>query len=305
MPLNKDAREMAGFDSPKIANSSTHPLPEHESEEGYGVSIEGDGATLDYKVYITKNNKKISPFHNIPYLNQDRTYNMIVEIPKDTKKKMEINKEVELNPLTYDKAKKDPNAVREVVYKAKGADKPGYPFHYGAIPQTWEHAGEKDDKTGKYGDNDPIDIFDISPQGRTTGEIRKVKVLGAFAMIDGGETDWKIIAIDSNDEDYKKYNKLSDIPSKILETIEDFLTNYKTVDQSDPSKVDDGKKNEFAEKKLFDVDEIKEIIKETHKAWNRLITKTEEVVYESKKREDEDKEFSRDAIKNIKLSKGE
>ena len=31
------------------------------------------------------------------------------------------------------------------------------------------------------------------------GEIRQVKVLGVLAMIDDGETDWKLLGIDVND----------------------------------------------------------------------------------------------------------
>ena len=31
------------------------------------------------------------------------------------------------------------------------------------------------------------------------GEVKQVKVLGTFALIDEGETDWKVICIDVND----------------------------------------------------------------------------------------------------------
>ena len=34
----------------------------------------------------------------------------------------------------------------------------------------------------------------------------QVKVLGVLAMIDEGETDWKVIAIDVNDPDAKNMN---------------------------------------------------------------------------------------------------
>ena len=38
------------------------------------------------------------------------------------------------------------------------------------------------------------------------GEVIKVKVLGTLAMIDEGETDWKIIAIDVEDPEADNYN---------------------------------------------------------------------------------------------------
>lgn len=40
----------------------------------------------------------------------------------------------------------------------------------------------------------------------TRGEIIKVKVLGILAMIDEGETDWKVIAINVDDPDAANYN---------------------------------------------------------------------------------------------------
>lgn len=44
-----------------------------------------------------------------------------------------------------------------------------------------------------------MDVCDISSIIHNIGDIIQVKVLGTFAMIDDGETDWKILAIDVND----------------------------------------------------------------------------------------------------------
>ena len=41
--------------------------------------------------------------------------------------------------------------------------------------------------------------MEISPNRLPMGSVHQVKVLGCLAMIDEGETDWKIIAIDVND----------------------------------------------------------------------------------------------------------
>lgn len=38
------------------------------------------------------------------------------------------------------------------------------------------------------------------------GEVIKVKVLGVLAMIDEGETDWKVIAINVEDPEAKDLN---------------------------------------------------------------------------------------------------
>jgi len=41
------------------------------------------------------------------------------------------------------------------------------------------------------------------------GEIKQVKVLGILAMIDEGETDWKVIAIDNKDPMADKMNGIT------------------------------------------------------------------------------------------------
>lgn len=52
---------------------------------------------------------------------------------------------------------------------------------------------------GFQGDNDPIDVLEIGSRVSKRGEVVSVKILGCVALIDEGETDWKILAIDSRD----------------------------------------------------------------------------------------------------------
>lgn len=40
----------------------------------------------------------------------------------------------------------------------------------------------------------------------TRGEVIPVKILGILALIDEGETDWKLIAINANDPDASKFD---------------------------------------------------------------------------------------------------
>ena len=44
------------------------------------------------------------------------------------------------------------------------------------------------------------------PQVAKRGEVKAVKVLGVMALIDEGETDWKLLAIDVNDPLASKMN---------------------------------------------------------------------------------------------------
>jgi inorganic pyrophosphatase len=75
----------------------------------------------------------------------------------------------------------------------------GYIWNYGALPQTWEDPSQIHPDTKARGDNDPIDVCEIGESVGYTGQIKQVKVLGAMALLDEGETDWKIIAVDVND----------------------------------------------------------------------------------------------------------
>ena len=55
-----------------------------------------------YKIYLKKNSKVISIINDIPLKNKDNTFNMICEIPKYTRKKMEINWKKKYNPIQQD-----------------------------------------------------------------------------------------------------------------------------------------------------------------------------------------------------------
>lgn len=60
--------------------------------------------------------------------------------------------------------------------------------------------------TNARGDNDPIDVCEIGQEIGYRGQIKQVKILGVMALLDEGETDWKLIAIDINDPLADKVN---------------------------------------------------------------------------------------------------
>ena len=55
-----------------------------------------------------------------------------------------------------------------------------------------------DTHTNCKGDGDPVDVCEIGSKVHQRGAIVRVKILGTLAMIDEGETDWKILAIGIN-----------------------------------------------------------------------------------------------------------
>jgi hypothetical protein len=60
-----------------------------------------------------------------------------------------------------------------------------YPILYGSVPQTWEDPNFDHEYTGFPGDNDPVDLFDVSAiEEGYVGQVKQVKILGALAMVD-------------------------------------------------------------------------------------------------------------------------
>ncbi|CAF4622585.1 unnamed protein product, partial [Rotaria sp. Silwood1] len=113
----------------------------------------------------------------------DTIYNMVVEVPRWTNAKMEINKQLKMNPLVQDVKSGKPRFVHNVFPYH------GYLWNYGALPQTWEDPNHIDEDTKTTGDNDPLDVCEIGTDLHATGSIVPVKIVGVLGLIDEGETD--------------------------------------------------------------------------------------------------------------------
>ena len=82
--------------------------------------------------------------------------------------------------------------------------------------QTWENPGVVDHLTGAKGDNDPIDVVELGSALHARGAVVPVKVVGVIGLIDEGETDWKILAVDVNDPIASQLNGLPIAPFRSL-----------------------------------------------------------------------------------------
>lgn len=229
----------------------------------YSVVERGAPNTLEYRIFYQQEGKPISPFHDIPlYSDPSLQYvNMVVEIPRWTNAKMEICKEEALNPIKQDVKKGKLRYVNNVFPYH------GYIWNYGAIPQTWEDPTHVDKNTAAKGDNDPLDAVEIGSGVAKRGEIKHVKILGVLAMLDEGETDWKVICIDKSDELADKLHNINDVEEHMpgmLAATRDWFRIYKVPAGkpfNDFSFAGEWKDKEFAEG----------IIKETHSFWNTLM----------------------------------
>jgi inorganic pyrophosphatase len=221
----------------------------------YDSQSVGQLGMAEYREYFFLNHQPISPFHDIPLWSDPirGIANMIVEIPKGTRPKLEISKGDKMNPIKQDVKNGNLRFVKEP-----------YPFNYGAFPQTWENPQFFDERTKAKGDNDPLDVCDLSSIPKPTGSVVQVKILGTYAMIDSGETDWKIIVIDINDPKAQFYNSHTDIPVEVLNSVFTYLRDYKIPDGNPP--------NQFAfNGQLQSRDFAINITHETHDEWQKLI----------------------------------
>ncbi|KDQ14772.1 hypothetical protein BOTBODRAFT_32533 [Botryobasidium botryosum FD-172 SS1] len=229
----------------------------------YTPRLIGAPNTLEHRVYTEQNGVVLSPFHDIPLFADQNSgiLNMIVEVPRWTNAKMEICKEEPFNPIKQDIKKDKLRFVRNCFPHH------GYIWNYGAFPQTWEDPNSTHAETKARGDNDPLDVCEIGEQVGYVGQVKQVKVLGIMALLDEGETDWKVIVVDTRDPLASKLNDIEDVerhlPGLIRATNEWFRI----------YKIPDGKpENTFAfSGEAKNRKYATEIIHECHEAWRRLI----------------------------------
>ncbi|XP_072939499.1 inorganic pyrophosphatase isoform X2 [Epargyreus clarus] len=218
----------------------------------------------DYRVYFKDEHGPISPLHDIPLWADRgrRVAHMVVEVPRWTNAKMEISLGEPLNPIKQDVKK---GALR---YVCNVFPHHGYIWNYGALPQTWEDPRHVDPGTRARGDNDPIDVIEIGERVAARGDVLRVKILGTLALVDEGETDWKLIAVDERDPAADRLNDVADVealfPGLLRATVEWFRL----------YKVPDGKPvNEFAfDGEAKDAAFAHKVVDEVHEFWQKLVS---------------------------------
>jgi inorganic pyrophosphatase len=127
--------------------------------------------------------------------------NGIIEIPKGTRAKYELDKDSGLLKLD--------RVLYSSVY---------YPANYGFIPQSY-----CDDK-------DPLDILILSQIDVVPLCIVPAKVIGVMRMLDGGEADDKIIAVAVGDPSVSHINDISELPQHFISELRNFFEDYKKLE---------------------------------------------------------------------------
>ena len=142
------------------------------------------------------------PWHEVSIgVNPPENVNAIIEIPRGSRAKYEIDKASGLIKLD------------RVLYASMY-----YPLNYGFIPQT---LGE---------DHDPLDIVVLTQVSVVPRCMIPSKVIGVMRMIDRGEADDKIIAVAEQDASVSLINDVNELPEFFRVELKHFFENYKTLE---------------------------------------------------------------------------
>lgn len=126
--------------------------------------------------------------------------NVIIEIPKGSKNKYEIDKKTGL--IALDRA----------MHSSQD-----YPFDYGFVPQTlWD-------------DGDALDVVVLTTYPLVPGILVRVRPVAIFNMIDSGESDAKIIAVPTDDPRWKEVVDLNTVNKHTIKEIKHFFETYKQI----------------------------------------------------------------------------
>ena len=130
----------------------------------------------------------------------------VIEIPKGSKKKYELDKDTGL--LFLDR----------ILYTSTH-----YPANYGFIPRTYAD------------DGDPLDVLVLSSESIDPLVMVRCFPIGVITMVDSGENDEKIIAIPFKDPIYNGFRTVDDLPYHIFDEMQHFFKVYKELEKKETS----------------------------------------------------------------------
>jgi len=169
-----------------------------------GNETVGDIGRPGYRRYSTWGRHRISPWHDLPLRPSDDSLLdvwMVTEVPKRTSGKYGMSQFEPMNPIAANLAQN-----RQLRHFKQTSF-----YNYGFLPQTWSDPSQVNRILNIKGDNGPLDVVDISDRQNHRGQVTRVRILGALALMDHGELDWKILALDINDPLASRLKTLSDV----------------------------------------------------------------------------------------------
>ncbi|MDQ6900767.1 MAG: inorganic diphosphatase [Candidatus Dormibacteraeota bacterium] len=147
-------------------------------------------------------------------------FEVIVEVPKGSRNKYEVNHETGIIHLD-----------RELFTATR------YPAEYGYIEHTWAE------------DGDPLDVLVMLREPTFPGCRIRCRAIGIFAMQDEKGPDHKILAVPVWDQRQGWFD-LSDVPRPFLKEIAHFFDIYKDLEEGKATTVGDWTSREGAEEEI-------------------------------------------------------
>jgi inorganic pyrophosphatase len=129
---------------------------------------------------------------------------VVIEIPKGSKNKYELEKETGL--LRLDRV------LHSAVY---------YPADYGFIPRTY------------CDDGDPLDALVLSQEPVYPLTIVEARAIGVMRMRDEKGIDDKIVAVSVRDPAFVDYQDKSQLPAHLLREVRRFFQDYKALENKE------------------------------------------------------------------------
>lgn len=145
----------------------------------------------------------MNPWHKLETFVDEKEdiFNAIVEIPKGSKVKYELDKKSGL--LLVDR----------ILYSSVI-----YPANYGFIPRTY------------CDDGDPLDVLILNSESVHPLSLLRVRAIGLMKMEDEGKEDDKLIAVHVDDPAYCEYTSHDQLPVHLEKQIRRFFTDYKVLE---------------------------------------------------------------------------
>ena len=141
-------------------------------------------------------------WHNIsPKRISAEDFVAVIEIPKGSKIKYELDKETGLIKLD------------RILHTSTH-----YPANYGLIPRTYAD------------DEDPLDVLVLCSEALSPMTLVRCYPIGVIRMIDSGRHDDKIIAIPFDDPNYNTYHSIDELPPHIFAEMTHFFRVYKELE---------------------------------------------------------------------------
>lgn len=130
--------------------------------------------------------------------------NVIIEIPRGSNNKYEIDKETGLI------------ALDRVLHSAQV-----FPFDYGFVPKTlWD-------------DGDALDVIVLTTNPLFPGLVVRARPVALMNMTDSGDEDSKVIAVPTDDPRWNDMNDLADVNKHTIREIEHFYATYKQLQKKE------------------------------------------------------------------------